>query len=97
VLVFIGFALTGVVPELHFFQQYGASALFQVVDVFHIVFVSAALYLVGAFVYVRRIPERWWPGAFDIWGHSHQFWHLFVFFAAVAHGLVRRRHWFRCN
>jgi adiponectin receptor len=29
-------------------------------------------------VYVFRVPERWWPGRFDIWGHSHQWWHVLV-------------------
>ena len=31
-----------------------------------------ACYLVGAFFYVHRVPERWYPGRFDIIGQSHQ-------------------------
>lgn len=43
------------------------------------------LYGAGAVFYVTRIPERWKPGAFDIVGHSHQIFHVFVVAAALAH------------
>mmetsp|Transcript_70896 Transcript_70896/g.166365 ORF Transcript_70896/g.166365 Transcript_70896/m.166365 type:complete len:99 (-) Transcript_70896:13-309(-) len=41
-------------------------------------------YGAGACFYFARWPERCWPGSFDIIGHSHQFWHLFVLLAAVS-------------
>ncbi|KAK6126998.1 hypothetical protein DH2020_039264 [Rehmannia glutinosa] len=43
------------------------------------------LYGVGAVFYVTRIPERWRPGTFDIVGHSHQIFHVFVVAAALVH------------
>ncbi|KAL8502399.1 hypothetical protein ACS0TY_021521 [Phlomoides rotata] len=43
------------------------------------------LYGVGAVFYVTRIPERWRPGVFDVVGHSHQIFHVFVVAAALAH------------
>ncbi|KAJ0031428.1 hypothetical protein Pint_14323 [Pistacia integerrima] len=43
------------------------------------------LYTVGAGFYVSRIPEKWKPGAFDIAGHSHQIFHVFVVLGALAH------------
>jgi adiponectin receptor len=43
------------------------------------------LYATGAVFYVTRIPERWKPGAFDIAGHSHQIFHVFVVLGALAH------------
>lgn len=33
----------------------------------------------------RRIPERLFPGRFDIWLHSHTIWHLFVVGAVAMH------------
>ncbi|XP_038700520.1 heptahelical transmembrane protein 2-like [Tripterygium wilfordii] len=45
----------------------------------------AIFYAVGAVFYVSRIPERWKPGAFDIAGHSHQIFHVFVVLGALAH------------
>jgi len=32
-----------------------------------------------------RWPERVLPGKFDIWGSSHQIFHIFVLLAAAAH------------
>jgi adiponectin receptor len=32
-----------------------------------------------------RWPERSAPGAFDIWGNSHQIFHFFVILAAATH------------
>ncbi|WCJ30166.1 heptahelical transmembrane protein2 [Euphorbia peplus] len=43
------------------------------------------LYAAGVVFYVTRVPERWKPGAFDIAGHSHQIFHVFVVLAALAH------------
>ncbi|KAH8722835.1 hemolysin-III related-domain-containing protein [Phaeosphaeriaceae sp. PMI808] len=40
--------------------------------------VTCSCYLIGAFLYVRRIPERYWPGVFDLWGASHQLFHVLV-------------------
>ncbi|XP_068309430.1 heptahelical transmembrane protein 3-like isoform X4 [Pyrus communis] len=39
----------------------------------------------GAAFYVIRIPERWKPGKFDVVGHSHQIFHIFVVLGALAH------------
>ncbi|RHX98901.1 hypothetical protein DYB37_006368 [Aphanomyces astaci] len=43
------------------------------------------LYLVGATIYGTRFPERYFPGHFDVWGHSHQLWHICVVAAALIH------------
>lgn len=45
----------------------------------------ALLYTVGGGFYVSRIPQKWKPGAFDIAGHSHQVFHVFVVPAALVH------------
>ncbi|KAI4335510.1 hypothetical protein L6164_014148 [Bauhinia variegata] len=42
----------------------------------------------GAVFYITRIPERWKPGAFDIAGHSHQIFHVFVVLGALAHSVA---------
>ncbi|KAK2802134.1 hypothetical protein FQN50_007498 [Emmonsiellopsis sp. PD_5] len=33
----------------------------------------------------HRIPERWYPGHFDIWGHSHTIFHVLVVIATGVH------------
>ncbi|KAF5742017.1 hypothetical protein HS088_TW09G00056 [Tripterygium wilfordii] len=45
----------------------------------------ALFYLGGTGFYVSRIPERLKPGWFDLAGHSHQIFHVFVVFGALAH------------
>ncbi|XP_010467990.1 PREDICTED: heptahelical transmembrane protein 3-like [Camelina sativa] len=45
-------------------------------------------YALGAAFYVSRVPERWKPGGFDMAGHSHQIFHVFVVFGALAHCLT---------
>lgn len=47
--------------------------------------VMALSYLTGTVFYVSRIPERWKPGMFDLAGHSHQIFHVFVIMGALAH------------
>jgi adiponectin receptor len=43
------------------------------------------LYIGGAMVYVTCIPERLYPGRFDICFSSHSIWHCFVVAATYAH------------
>lgn len=56
-------------------------------------FASAA-----AFFYLSHYPERFWPGKFDILGHSHQIFHIFSVLAshdqvyALLLDLKARRH-----
>lgn len=45
----------------------------------------ALSYLIGTVFYVSRVPERWGPGRFDLAGHSHQIFHVFVVMGAMAH------------
>ena len=36
------------------------------------------LLICGAIFYGKRIPERFWPGSFDFFGHGHQIFHIFL-------------------
>jgi adiponectin receptor len=40
---------------------------------------------VGVGIFVGRFPEKWSPGSFDIWGHSHQLFHIFAVVATACH------------
>ena len=50
--------------ENRFFQNY----------VRHVLYLSAA-----AAINILKVPERWFPGCFDIVAHSHQWFHLLIF------------------
>ncbi|KAF2421081.1 HlyIII-domain-containing protein [Tothia fuscella] len=43
------------------------------------------LLFVGVGIFVCRFPEKWSPGDFDIWGHSHQLFHIFAVAATACH------------
>lgn len=51
------------------------------------------------FFYITKLPERFFPGLVDIVGHSHQWWHIFIFLAlsfwhntGVTFAMFRLRH-----
>lgn len=41
--------------------------------------------LLGVGLFVGRLPERLSPGSFDIWGHSHQMFHVLALAGAAFH------------
>ena len=46
---------------------------------------GGATYVLGGVIYVLRIPERWFPKKFDIFGGSHNVLHTFVLLGAFFH------------
>ncbi|KAK7473800.1 hypothetical protein BaRGS_00034968 [Batillaria attramentaria] len=82
--MFIGLGLSGVIPALHyvitdgFWHAINRAALGWLV-------LMAFLYIFGAVIYAARIPERIFPGKFDIWFQSHQIFHVFVLAGAFVH------------
>jgi adiponectin receptor len=83
-LMYVAFGLFGVAPGTHAALIYGASHPFMA-PMFWRLCLMGALYIFGALLYILRIPERWWSGRFDIWFHSHQFFHVLVVVAALTH------------
>lgn len=58
--------------------------LLEQMGLLHLV-LQGILYIIGAIIYALRIPERFAPGRFDIFGSSHQIFHGFVLVAAITH------------
>merc|ERR1712130_280945 len=82
VTLFVLLAIFGVLPMVHGTSLLGLElALKPVAGILKFYF----LLMAGLLCYLFKIPERWIPGFFDIWGHSHQIWHLFVFFGTLQH------------
>ncbi|GAB7350266.1 hypothetical protein MBLNU459_g0911t1 [Dothideomycetes sp. NU459] len=54
----------------------------------------ATFNLLGATVYAARVPERWFPYRFDLFGASHQIFHIMIVIAALAHvaGILQAYH-----
>lgn len=40
-------------------------------------------YVAGLVVFLTKIPERWFPGLFDVWFASHQLWHIAITLATL--------------
>lgn len=38
-----------------------------------------------------RVPERFYPGKFDVWGNSHQIFHILIVMAVLAHFVGLRK------
>ncbi|KAL3535163.1 hypothetical protein ACH5RR_003624 [Cinchona calisaya] len=82
--LFLTMGFSGVIPAAHAVILYwDKNPQIPVALGFEVV--MGLFYAAGAGFYMSRIPERWRPGAFDIVGHSHQIFHVFVVAAALAH------------
>lgn len=82
--MFVIFGLSAVFPIVAGSFVYGVDETWERVQLKWIIW-EGVLYIFGAFLYGIRIPERFAPGVFDIWGHSHQLFHVLVVAAALCH------------
>ncbi|CAN3375425.1 hypothetical protein DIURU_002380 [Diutina rugosa] len=89
--MFIIFGLSGVLPILCGIYWYGGSVAWERAQIKWLL-LEGAFYIAGALLYAGRIPERFThtddphvKGKFDIWGHSHQIFHVMVVIAAWCH------------
>ena len=64
--LFVALGLSGVIPAGHFVITDGLSHAFNYAALGWVI-LMAFLYITGAIIYAARIPERIWPGRFDIW------------------------------
>ena len=89
-LMFVLMGLSAVVPMFHGIKVYGLAHMREAASLDWVV-AQGALYILGAVIYAARVPEKWSPGKFDIWGSSHQIFHVLVVMAATTHlvGLVK--------
>ncbi|KAF1932705.1 HlyIII-domain-containing protein [Didymella exigua CBS 183.55] len=89
-LMFVLMGLSAVFPVLHGVKLYGVEHLRKSIGLDWVV-MQGVLYIAGAGLYAARVPEKWAPGRFDIWGSSHQVFHVLVVMAAASHlvGLVK--------
>jgi adiponectin receptor len=81
--VFTSLGLFGIIPVVHGWRIHSNVA--EVHDALVLDLVMGVTYLLGAAIYTFKIPERWWPGAFDVIFHSHQLFHVAVVVAAMIH------------
>ncbi|CAF3693702.1 unnamed protein product [Rotaria sordida] len=82
-ILFIVLGLYGVAPATHACILYGLSRMFEMGFLY--LCIMAVTYITGGIVYAIRIPERYFPGRFDVVGQSHQILHIAVIVAVYLH------------
>ncbi|XP_024030850.1 heptahelical transmembrane protein 1 [Morus notabilis] len=82
-LLFSSMGLFGVVPTIHALIVNWDNPRRNLILSYELA--MAFFYLTGTAFYVSRVPERLKPGWFDLAGHSHQIFHVFVVLGALAH------------
>ncbi|RPB21036.1 HlyIII-domain-containing protein [Terfezia boudieri ATCC MYA-4762] len=88
--MYVLYGSSGAVPLFHAASILGWSSLSKQISLSWLL-AQGALYAFGAVLYAARFPERLAPGKFDIFGSSHQWFHVLVLAAAGCElvGLVK--------
>ncbi|KAF2153714.1 mPR-like GPCR protein [Myriangium duriaei CBS 260.36] len=88
--MFVAMGMSAVFPVAHGWAVYGREQLERQMSVGWVA-LQGGLYVLGAGLYAARIPERFAPGRFDLFGASHQIFHVLVVLAAGSHlvGLLK--------
>jgi adiponectin receptor len=75
--VFFIYASSFIVPIIHRFiiKDKNDNAYYIELEYF---LISALMYILGIILYITRYPEKCSKGTFDIFGSSHQLFHIFV-------------------
>lgn len=81
--LFLAMGFSSVVPASHVLFLYWGHP--NVLFALACELATGISYAAGAVFYVSRVPERLKPGAFDIAGHSHQIFHVFVVLGSLVH------------
>ncbi|CAF0761579.1 unnamed protein product [Rotaria sordida] len=82
-LLFIALGLYGAAPAAHGCILHGFPRMFQMGFLY--LCIMAVTYIAGGVIYAVRVPERFFPGRFDIVGQSHQILHIAVITAVYLH------------
>lgn len=82
VAFYVCLGATGFLPVLQLYLTRGGSWTWEF---YAPIAKSIAVYLCGAVVYASQVPERWYPGAFDYVGGSHNLWHIAVLGGILFH------------
>jgi len=69
-------------PLVNIFLEHGYTKGHAFVSPF---FRSVGMYVLGLLFYAFHFPECYFPGKFDIWGASHNMWHIGIVLAIILH------------
>ncbi|PGH05990.1 hypothetical protein GX51_02581 [Blastomyces parvus] len=81
---FVSTGLSGLFPIIHAASVYPYAEWNPRAGLGYYLLEGLAL-IVGTLFYATHFPESWMPEKFDIWGASHQIFHVFVVLSAGIH------------
>lgn len=84
VTAFITLAVSGLIPLAHGIIIYGFRRMW-IASGMPYYLLEGGILVLGAFFYATRCPESIKPGRFDVWGCSHNIFHVLVVAATVVH------------
>lgn len=78
------------VPAIHGIMEHGWATQNERMSLTYFVGLGL-LNGIGTVIYALRVPEKWYPCRFDVYGSSHQIMHVLVICGALSHtvGLVK--------
>lgn len=82
VAFYVTLALTGFVPIFQLSWSRGGAWAWHF---YSPILKSVLVYFAGAIVYASKVPEKWYPGAFNYIGGSHNLWHFAVLGGILFH------------
>ncbi|KAH3668559.1 hypothetical protein OGAPHI_002313 [Ogataea philodendri] len=82
--MFVIFGVSSVIPIGYGLFEYGATEVWNRAGLGYVLLEGLG-YISGAIIYAMRTPEKHAPGRFDIWGNSHQIFHVLVVLSAYSH------------
>lgn len=90
--------ISAFIPVVHGLVSNGWETMNQQTSLIHFLGLGL-LNFTGAVIYAARIPERWFPRVFDIYGSSHQIMHVLVICGALSYmtGLIKALEFWRLS
>lgn len=82
IAMFLGICFTSLLPFFHASYKHGLIRTFVFLSP---IIPSLLAYIGGLVIYATNCPESLLPGKFDLWGHSHQWWHCAILLAIALH------------
>ncbi|GAM85352.1 hypothetical protein ANO11243_033590 [Dothideomycetidae sp. 11243] len=97
-VMFTALGMSALIPITSGLLLHGIQGMNQRITLFPWLGIEFGCYLTGAILYARlqtRFPERISPGKFDVFGSSHQIFHVLIVCAAASHfkGLIMTFDW----
>ncbi|CAG5101953.1 Oidioi.mRNA.OKI2018_I69.chr1.g74.t1.cds [Oikopleura dioica] len=88
-VAFMSLGLLTIFPTFHAYFKHGIDVAFNE-EAFSLLCIFFSSGTTGVLIYATEVPERFFPGKFDIFFHSHQIFHIFAVGAGAVHFLAIR-------